>query len=404
MANRSGKRRSFGYIRKLPSGRFLAQYLGADGKRYNAPVTYEFKADAEAYLATVQADLVRQTWKAPQSSGETLGEYGRRWIEQRPLKDTSRIRYFEDWNNHIEPRLGGLPLDQVTPETVRSWYAELGADLASKLAAKTKVSTATRQDGTSTVTRCYRILRAIMNTAVEDELIASSPCRIKNGGTYRNSERPTLSIAEVDTLATTVAQRYRALVLVLAWTGIRLGEAAELRRRDLDLKTVSIRVDRAAYPKPDGGYVIDTPKSRAGHRTIAIPAFLATEIRTHLTSFVTDTGPDALVFPTRSGTCSYGAAQTAITRALREMGRSDIRVHDLRHTGQVLAAQSGATLADLMARLGHSSVNAAMRYAHAAGDHGRQVADRMDVLQRAGQSTKPRRATKTRGSTATADR
>ncbi len=65
MANKSGKRRSFGYIRKLPSGRFLAQYLGADGKRYNAPVTYEFKADAEAYLATVHADLVRQTWRAP---------------------------------------------------------------------------------------------------------------------------------------------------------------------------------------------------------------------------------------------------------------------------------------------------------------------------------------------------
>lgn len=378
VARKARTRRGFGAVRKLPSGRFQAKYLGPDGKYFVAPVTYEYKADAEAFLATVQADMVRQTWRAPVSSGETLSAYGSRWIDQRPLKDTSKIRYFEDWNNHIEPRLGDLLLDQVTPEAVRTWYSELGADLAAKLAEKNKISTATRQDGTSTVTRSYRILRAIMNTAVEDELIPSNPCRIKNGGTYRNTERPTLSVAEVDILATSVAKRYRALVLALAWTGIRLGEATELRRRDLDLEAGSIRIDRAAYPKPDGGYFIDTPKSRAGHRTIAIPVFLNTEIHDHLASFVKGQGADELVFPTRSGTCAYGAAQTAITRTLREMGRSDIRVHDLRHTGQVLAAQSGATLADLMARLGHSSVNAAMKYAHAAGDHGRQIANRMD--------------------------
>ena len=382
MANKTGKRRSFGYVRKLPSGRFLAQYQGSDGRRYNAPVTYEYKADAEAYLATVQADMVRQTWKAPVSTEETLGSYGLRWIEQRPLKETSRIRYLEDWNNHISPRLGEYRLDLVTPDVIRTWYADLGTDLAAKLADKKKVSTATRQDGTSTVARSYRILRAIMNTAVEDELIASNPCRIKNGGTYRSTERPTLSVAEVDQLATTVVERYRALVLALAWTGIRLGEATELRRRDLALGAGSIRVDRAAYPNPEGGYFIDAPKSRAGHRTIAIPEFLAAELQAHLDDFVRSPSPDALVFPTRTGECAYGAAQTAITRALRNMGRSDIRVHDLRHTGQVLAAQSGATLADLMARLGHSSVNAAMKYAHAAGDHGRQVADRMEAARR----------------------
>lgn len=384
MANKTGKRRSFGYVRKLPSGRYLAQYQGSDGRRYSAPVTYEFKADAEAYLATVQADMVRQTWKAPVSTEETLGTYGLKWIAQRPLKETSRIRYLDDWNNHIAPRLGDYRLDLVTPEVVRTWYADLGTDLASKLAEKKKVSTATRQDGTSTVARSYRILRAILNTAVEDELITSNPCRIKNGGTYRNTERPTLSVAEVDQLAATVVKRYRALVLCLAWTGIRLGEATELRRRDLDLPAGSIRVDRAAYPNPEGGYFIDTPKSRAGHRTIAIPSFLVGEVQQHLGQFVQRPSADALVFPTRTGECAYGAAQTAITRALREMGRSDVRVHDLRHTGQVLAAQSGATLADLMARLGHSSVNAAMKYAHAAGDHGRQVADRMDAAHQNG--------------------
>ena len=384
MANKSGRRRSFGYIRRLPSGQFQAQYLGPDGTRYNAPVTYEFKADAEAYLATIQADLVRQTWKAPVSSGHTVDSYGLQWIAQRPLKDSSRARYLDDWKNHISPSLGSLHLDQITPEIVRGWYANLSVNLAAKLAEKNRISTATRQDGSSTVTRCYRVLRAVMNTAVEDELIPSSPCRIKGGGVYRHAERPTLSIAEVETLSETVSKRYRALVLVLAWTGIRLGEATELRMRDLDLAKHTLRIDRAAYPNPLGGYKIDTPKSRAGHRTIAIPEFITEAIQTHLTEFVKDSSTDSLVFPTRTGLCAYGAAQLAITKALRAMGRTDIRVHDLRHTGQVLAAQSGATLADLMARLGHSSVNAALRYAHATGDHGRQVADQMDLRRKSG--------------------
>lgn len=377
------KKRSFGTIRRLPSGRYQALYRAPDGIRYSGPATYEYKADAEAYLATVQADLVRQTWKAPRSTGETVDSYWHKWIDQRPLKETSRIRYVDDWKNHISPTLGSYALDNVTPEVVRTWHSQLSKDLAAKLAEKRKVSTATRQDGASTVARCYRILRAVMNTAVEDELIDSNPCRIKNGGVYRQRERPTLSVAEVDALADAVGKRYKALVLTLAWTGIRLGEATELRMKDLDLSSGTIRIDRATYPNPDGGYFIDTPKSQAGHRTIAIPSFLTVAIGEHVDNFVRDPGPESLVFPTRSGDIAYGAVQTSVTRALRSMGRNDIRVHDLRHTGQVLAAQSGATLADLMARLGHSSANAAMKYAHAAGDHGRQVADRMEAVRSA---------------------
>ena len=80
MARKTRTRRAFGAIRKLPSGRFQAKYLGPDGNYFVSPVTYEFKADAEAYLATVQSDMVRQAWKAPSSSIETLGAYGLKWI------------------------------------------------------------------------------------------------------------------------------------------------------------------------------------------------------------------------------------------------------------------------------------------------------------------------------------
>lgn len=71
----------------------------------------------------------------------------------------------------------------------------------------------------------------------------------------------------------------------------------------------------------------------------------------------------------------------------REMaGRKDLRWHDLRHTGAVLAAQTGATLAELMGRLGHTTPGAAMRYQHPAADRDAEIARRLSKIA-AGNST-----------------
>ena len=82
---------------------------------------------------------------------------------------------------------------------------------------------------------------------------------------------------------------------------------------------------------------------------------------------------------TRAGKCAYNGIQIAITRTLRAMGYESVRVHDLRHSGQLLAATNGATLTDLQRRMGHSTVNAAMAYAHASRDNGRSIAERMNA-------------------------
>jgi integrase len=220
-----------------------------------------------------------------------------------------------------------------------------------------------------------------MNTALEDELIPGNPCRIKGASTYRHAERPTLGIDEIEELAQKVPDRYKATVYLLAWAGIRLGEAAELRRMDVDLKHSQIRVQRAVYPI-GGQYLVQTPKSNAGVRTIVLPAFVTDVLREHMRDY-SPIGPDGLVFPTRAGKCAYNGIQLAITRTLRAMGYESVRVHDLRHSGQLLAATNGATLTDLQRRMGHSTVNAAMAYAHASRDNGRSIAERMNA-QRAG--------------------
>ncbi|MDP1876419.1 MAG: site-specific integrase [Actinomycetota bacterium] len=377
MVAKKPRKSTFGNVRQLPSGRYQVRYTASDGLQHTAPRTYGTKADANAYLATVHSDLVRETWKAPRHARISLGEFGRTWIDQRPIKASTRQRYRSAWNLHIEPRIGDHQIGDVSPAIVREWYAELGEHLRTSLAERGRGSQTVDQAGSATLAHAYRLLKAVMNTALEDELIPGNPCRIKGASTYRHAERPTLGIDEIEELAQKVPDRYKATVYLLAWAGIRLGEAAELRRKDVDLKHSQIRVQRAVYPI-DGQYLVQTPKSNAGVRTIVLPAFVTDALREHLRDY-SPIGPDGLVFPTRSGKCAYNGIQLAITRTLRAMGYESVRVHDLRHSGQLLAATNGATLTDLQRRMGHSTVNAAMAYAHASRDNGRSIAERMNA-------------------------
>lgn len=125
-------------------------------------------------------------------------------------------------------------------------------------------------------------------------------------------------------------------------------------------------------------YPVQTPKSNAGVRTIVLPEFVTDALREHLREFSL-LGPDGLVFPTRAGKYAYNGIQIAVTRTLRSLGYEHVRVHDLRHSGQLLAVTNGATLTDLQRRMGHSTVNAAMANAHASRDNGRSIAERMNA-------------------------
>lgn len=375
MATAKRTRRAFGSVRKLPSGRWQASYLGPDGLRHNAAVTFPTRLEADTWLATVRADVVRDMWKMPVRSGMSLNEFAERCIRQRDLKESTRTRYVELWDTYISPAIGDLAVEDVMPDVVRTWYSELGQSLAARTP-EPPPGSLPRRTGRATVANAYRVLRLVMNVAVEDGLIDSNPCRIKGGGTHKAKERPVLTVEQTEDLAARVPDRYRALVYLLCWSALRIGEATELRRKDVNFLSGSVRVDRAVYRVPSKGYVVDTPKSDAGHRSVHLPAFVMDELRAHMSVF-TLSEPESLVFPTRSQRCAYGAAQTAITRSLRDMGLSDVRLHDLRHTGQQFAAGQGASLADLMQRLGHSTVNAAMVYAHASPENDRRIAEKM---------------------------
>ena len=427
MARSKGvERPRFGGIRALKSGRFQARYR-RDGRTYTGPDTFGSEADAWAWLATVEASMVTGQWRPGARSTTTLDSYAQKWIAEHPrLKDSTRALYANDYRLHVEPYLGHLALRELTPALVREWHARLRADLkaeaikrrakaearaaAQRARAKARAAaqssdgrpadprsattrdaraigprSATTRDGSATAARCYRLLRAICSGALKDHEIQENPCQLDGAGSPESAagadERPTLSAAEVAMLADAVPPRYRALVLVLAWAGLRIGEATALRRDDVDLTPghESLRVSERVIRIPGAGWNYDTPKSRAGRRRVPVPPHVAAELVEHLDTY---TGADgsALVFPTRTGATSREVAGAVITRRLNDMGRDDVRVHDLRHTGQVMAAVAGATQSELMRRMGHSSTVAAQGYAHAVEDHGRAVADLLSQI------------------------
>jgi integrase len=362
----NGKRRRFGAVRKLPSGRFQARYLGGDGRMHHAPTTFATSDDAEQFLAVAEADLLRGSWFDANAGKIRLDVYAPRWIVERPVELQPRtLEIYESLlRNHICPTFGGTALRDITSAAVRTWHASLR----------------TNGVGAVTVAKAYRLLKAILTTAVDDDLIARNPCRLRNAGIERTPERKPPSIVEAQRIADAIEPRYRVLVLLGAWSGLRWGELAGLSRQRIDRLHGVVRVEESMIQLGGGKRFIGPPKSAAGRRTVAVPPHLWPEIEAHLAKYV-DPEPTALVFTKESGvSLDRNNFYTMWRRATRRAGVPDYHFHDLRHLAATMAAVSGATTRELMSRLGHSSSRAALIYQHATEDRDLAIAEAMSRL------------------------
>jgi integrase len=372
-----GRRRqdkgAFGTVSKLPSGRWRALYYGPQGRhgrRYRAPTTFTTKRAARQWLATVQADIIRGKWlppvdaqaAAPGTRALTLNTYTATWLAQRDLKERTAEHYRWLYDTHIARPLGGLPIGSITADDVRAWHASLDRSTPTLRA------------------HCYGLLRTIMGTAVTDGKIGANPCVIRGAGSVERAVniRPA-SLDELAKLVHAMPARYQAMVLLASWCGLRFGELAELRRHDVDIEDAVIRVRRGVV-RVGGMFTVTTPKSTAGSRDVAIPPHLLPALRDHLVGHVAP-GQDSLLFAAEhGGHLQPSTLYRSFYRARDAAGRPKLRFHDLRHTGAVLAAATGATLAELMARLGHSTPQAALRYQHAAAGADKRIAAALSKL------------------------
>ena len=347
---------TFGSVDKRATG-YRARYFGPDGRRHQAPILFRSKLEARKWLALRQSEIIRQAWEPPEASTPkaaklTFAAYAEQWLSQRQLKVRTREHYRWLLDEHLIPAFGTLPLASITSDDVRTWHARFGTD-------------------TPTVrSHAYGLARTILGTAASDGKIGANPCVIRGAGATKRKHtiRPA-SLPELAKLTGAMPEPYRALILLAAWCALRFGELTELRRGDVVLDPDAgkgvIRIERAVVRAGDG-FQVTTPKSDAGTRDVAIPPHLVGVIAEHLAKHV---GPeqDSLLFPARQGGhLAPATLYRQFYKARDAANRPDLRFHDLRHSGAVLAALAGATLAELMARLGHSTPAAAMRYQHAA--------------------------------------
>jgi len=371
VANTNGHR-GWGHIRKLPSGRFQASYMDPNAKevRHYASMTYTAREDAEHWLINERRSMELKRWVAPalrraeaKMKSETVADYAKRWIAERKLRPRTREGYESKLRLHITPTaLGRTPIADLTAQAVRSWYAGLGDTHRTRNA------------------HAYAMLHAVCATAVGDGLLTANPCQIigaMNTPTQRQAVIPT--VGQLAALAEAVPERFRALILLKAWCGMRWGEVTELRRSDIDGDCEVVFISRAVTHR-NGKCHIDTVKQKKPH-AVVIPPHIRADLKHHLEVHTAKSG-DALLFPASRGGCHLNdrVFRDYLDPALAKAGiKDDMRVHDLKHYAGTQTARV-ASLAETMSRLGHRTVKTSLVYQSVVSGRDAEIAAALSEL------------------------
>ncbi len=347
----------------------------ASGPRYDVKFTFNGKhrmktfrtfEDARAYKKKMEGEQLAGLFVDPRGGERLFGPCADSWLEHRlvrgrPLTPATKQGYRGVLRRHLHPEFGGTKLRQITPERVRLWHAEVSLDSRDQAA------------------KSYRVLRAIMNTAVIDGLITRNPCTIRGAGIEHAPERPMLATTTVLELAGAIEPRLRSLVLLGGFGGLRTGELLGLQRRDIDPLHGSVAVVRQSHEITGQGRIFTAPKSDAGYRTVALPSLVLADLEQHLSDYV-EVRPDAPLFTRPSGLPLRRADLSQAWRdACDAVGVNGVRPHDLRHhAATVIARNPNVTWRELMAAIGHSSPVAALRYQHATAERSKAIASYLD--------------------------
>jgi integrase len=369
------KKRRFGRVRKLPSGRYQARYPGPDGKDHTAPSTFASRRDADRFLAIVEGDLAKGRWIAPEAGRTTVREWSAEWFEsvRSGLKPNTQHTYRSLLDRTILPRFGDAQLSAVLPVAVGRWVGELSARLSP-----------------SQVRQSYRLLSQIMNAAVDNDMLTASPCRGVKLPRLPEPDPAILTADQVDKLVAELDEPDAVLVLLLACAGLRMGEVLGLQRHNIDLDGSRVTIAMAVARGP-AGPIIDTPKNHQ-RRELAIPGFVVARLRAYLESL--GTGPDGFIFPGRHKRTadkpqSYNGVKVRFDRAVKRAGLTDVIPHDLRATHGTWVADSHGVMVAAR-RLGHSNASVTTRhYARAVDGRDAEVAAFLDERRRPARPDSP---------------
>ncbi len=352
-----------------------AHYRTPAGTQRNK--TFDRKADAERFLATVENAKNTGTFVDPALSRVTVGDWAPLWLNgQTQLKPTTRERYEGVVRKHIQPAWSHVRLSAVSHADVQSWVTRL-----------------TRTQSPSSVRKIYRVLSLMLDMAVKDGRLSRNVAAQVNLPRPVKHERRYLTHAQVDALAyacgypTEVSKHraldertnemYRLVVLFLAYTGVRFGEMAALRVRRIDLAKRRAVIAESVTPVQGIGMVWGTTKTHQ-RREVPIPRFLVDDLARHIAG----KDPDDLVFGGIRGgeALRVSTFRKAFRPAAEQIGMADLYPHELRHTAASLAIASGADIKVVQQMLGHGSAAMTLdTYGHLFENRLDEVADAMDL-------------------------
>lgn len=324
---------------------------------------FDRRADAERWLRDQAGAVDRGRWIDPSLGRMAFDEWCKRWWATTPaLRASTRARDASYLRTHLLPAFGPLPLVAIDHMAVVSWVADLTA--AGKAPA--------------TVSKAFQILSKIMQAAVDAKMISASPCTKVKLPKIEREEMRFLNPAEVASLADAIHPRYRALVFVGAWSGLRIGELAGLKRARVDQMRRRIEVAEIVT-EVQGHLHWGQPKTRAGRRSIPVPAPIMDELTAHLERYSADelvfTGPEGGVLRVN------GWRRRFWNPAVAAAGLAPLRPHDLRHTAVALWIASGSRELEVSRRAGHTSTSFTQdRYGHLFPSSEDEFAERLAKL------------------------
>lgn len=428
------QRNQFGNIRKLTSGRYQVRYIDQSGERISAralngkALTFDTYKAARLHLIHLQSDTSRgiDPYASVPMSADTLIQRVELYLDPRsgsrlgstPLRASTARNYRRLADDYLFRQIDGFCLAQmqltaITRNDVRRWHSLILASCTPRqIEIKSKAHPArtwARSMGITTsmhgrispelitawikadapmiksykdvgsgsvqLAQAYRLLRAIFNVAIDDQLITDNPCRIKGAGTPHHSERPTVSPEQIAALANAVPKRYQLLVILAPYSSIRSSELLGLQRKHIIELHSFIRVEQQLSNYASDEHLFTPPKTDAGVRDVPITRELMSALVDHIDQFVSDPSPDALIFTTSSGLPLFRGRKSWFVTAKRRLGLDHLHFHDLRHTGQSLALANGATIKDLQRRAGQASEAAARIYLHGNQTRDREIAE-----------------------------
>lgn len=346
--------------------RWRARYVDENGAEHAKG--FARKVDAQRWLDKQVSDQVTGTWTDPKLSGQTFGVIAERWFKTKATRAPKTVAGYRSLlDTLVLPHWRDVPLREVAFEDLQQWVTGLSVDGSVKREGKGLSA--------SRVIQAHQVVSQVLRYAVRAKHLPASPADGIELPRKAETEQRYLTHEQLHRLAV-AAGRFRTLVFVLGYCGLREGEAFALRVGAVDLDARRIRV-RRSVTRVDGQGMVEGPTKNHAARTVPIPKFLVPL----LTSEIGDRAGDELLFPSRRGTyLTAGELRWVFDPAAKTVGVEGLTPHQLRHSCASLAIAAGANIKVLQTLLGHKTATLTLdRYGHLFPDDLGRIADAFDA-------------------------